>query len=148
MTYLTNQQIFDKVAAHLLKQRHVAYAYADRACVYRDTRNRACAVGGIIPDDAYNPLMEGHVVGAFVGLSKQAIKRKLEWEPQLALAKALDAAGVPCEQSALKLLDSLQVMHDSWALDQKFRAVPKRVILHDLSAVARDHNLHFNPEEH
>lgn len=146
MTYLTNQQIFDKVAAHLLKQRHVAYA--NESCVYRDTKNRACAVGGIIPDSAYNPLMEGRIVQSFLH-PRQKIKEMLaNNQSLLALAKALDAAGVPCEQSALKLLDSLQAMHDDWALGDKFKTVPKRVILHGLSTVARDHDLHFNPEEH
>lgn len=54
----TDQEIFDRVATHLLRQN--AVASRGGCCVYRDDQGRKCAVGALIPDEIYSPRMEGH----------------------------------------------------------------------------------------
>lgn len=51
------QEIFNKVAAHLLKQGRPARE-EDR-CRYRTTDGLSCAVGCLIPDELYSPSFEG-----------------------------------------------------------------------------------------
>lgn len=63
---MTAQEIFDTVINHLLQQGGPAlnYNYDDEAlddpvCRYRSNNGLKCAVGCLIPDDQYDPLMEG-----------------------------------------------------------------------------------------
>lgn len=62
---MTAQEIFDKVAEHLLTQkvesRAVYKGYVNRACAYRGENRTKCAVGILIPDEDYRPEMEGNV---------------------------------------------------------------------------------------
>lgn len=51
------QEIFNKVAAHLLTQGRPARE-EDR-CRYRTTNGLSCAVGCLIPDELYSPSFEG-----------------------------------------------------------------------------------------
>ena len=51
------QEIFDKVAAHLLKQGRPARE--EDCCRYRTTDGLSCAVGCLIPDELYSPSFEG-----------------------------------------------------------------------------------------
>lgn len=57
---LTNQQIFNRVAKHLLAQGR--RAMSNGACVYRGPGGTKCAVGCIIPDELYSPEFEGNNV--------------------------------------------------------------------------------------
>ncbi len=59
---MTAQEIFDKVINHLLHQGGPALDYNyddDPKCRYRSNNGRQCAVGCLIPDNQYDPLMEG-----------------------------------------------------------------------------------------
>ncbi|RWB08804.1 MAG: hypothetical protein EOQ39_18675 [Mesorhizobium sp.] len=56
---MTNQDIFDKVAAHLLTQNAQAREPISGHCAYRGANSMVCAVGCLIPDDKYYPEMEG-----------------------------------------------------------------------------------------
>jgi len=59
---MTAQEIFDKVINHLLQQGGPALNYNyddDHKCRYRSNNGLKCAVGCLIPDDQYDPLMEG-----------------------------------------------------------------------------------------
>lgn len=60
---MQNQEIFDKVAAHLLAQNAKAQCdlgSGNLGCVYLDpTTGHKCAVGCLIPADNYHPNMEG-----------------------------------------------------------------------------------------
>lgn len=65
-TQLTTQEHFDKIVRHLLtqKRRAVAEPYAEYyTCRYREFRedgaNLKCAIGCLIPDEDYDPRMEG-----------------------------------------------------------------------------------------
>lgn len=59
---MTLQEMFDKVAAHLLKQNRKAISADGRSCMYRAPNGDQCAAGCLIPDDKYSPEMEGKTV--------------------------------------------------------------------------------------
>lgn len=56
------QEIFDTVAKHLLTQnaRSVGSYFETGGCRYRGPNGLKCAVGCLIPDELYDPEMEGH----------------------------------------------------------------------------------------
>jgi hypothetical protein len=57
------QEIFDTVATHLLKQgRRTTNPDIPEMCVYRGANGTKCAVGVLIPDEVYDPMMEGRTV--------------------------------------------------------------------------------------
>jgi hypothetical protein len=57
----THQEIFDKVANHLLTQNQQALIVDFMAitCAYRGPENTMCAVGCLIPDNVYTSEFEG-----------------------------------------------------------------------------------------
>lgn len=62
---MTNQEVFDKVAKHLLTQNKKAVSPIDGRCKYR-TEDLKCAGGVMIPDDKYLPKMEGRSMSAVI----------------------------------------------------------------------------------
>lgn len=60
---VTDQAVFEKVAAHLLQQgvRAMRPTPTGHSCSYRGVRETACAVGCLISDDRYDPGMEGKI---------------------------------------------------------------------------------------
>lgn len=93
MKTLTNQQIFDKVLAHLRKQGHASNNSLG-ACLYRSGTGAMCAVGCLIPDSAYNPEIESIDV-------------------HLLPDEVLVASGIdPNDDVQMELCDNLQVAHD------------------------------------
>ena len=62
---MNQQEIFDKVATHLIAQGKQSLGYGDidghlaQACAYRGRGGTMCAVGCLIPDDEYKPEFEG-----------------------------------------------------------------------------------------
>jgi hypothetical protein len=97
---LTSQEIFNKVATHLLKQgKRSVYPTEDGEkgvfCAYRSPEGLSCAVGCLIPDELYDPRFEDRRVGQL---------------PQ----KVLRACGVdPANPEQMSLLSHLQGIHDS-----------------------------------
>ena len=101
MTMKMNQQeIFDKVATHLIAQGKQSLApdphHEGEVCAYRGADGTMCAAGCLIPDDEYDPDFEG-----------------VPWDdleqPVLSLANA--------PQEVHDLITSLQEVHDdewSW----------------------------------
>lgn len=61
---MTPQEIFNKVAAHLVKQGHRSMGVGDHSgdCQYRAANGDMCAVGCLIPEDKYSGVMEGIAV--------------------------------------------------------------------------------------
>lgn len=51
------QEVFTKGLEHLRKQRSPAYERGE--CRYRARNGNRCFIGGVIPDDKYDPMMEG-----------------------------------------------------------------------------------------
>lgn len=61
----TAQEIFDQVAAHLIRQGQPALgrltnSAMSASCMYRGVDGLKCAAGCLIADEEYNPQMEGH----------------------------------------------------------------------------------------
>lgn len=61
---MTNQQLFDTVATHLLTQRtrSIATKNGVTRCAYRGRKGTRCAIGCLIPDDRYDAAFEGFAV--------------------------------------------------------------------------------------
>lgn len=59
---MTDQEIFDKVATHLLAQN--AKSMNESGCAYRGYCGRKCAIGCLIPDDKYHPDIENQTLEA------------------------------------------------------------------------------------
>lgn len=55
-----NQEAFDRVVRHLLVQRAKSrlFGRAGSYCAYRGANGFRCAIGGLLPDDVYDPEME------------------------------------------------------------------------------------------
>lgn len=62
---MTNQEIFDTVAQHLLTQNSRAIDTGG-LCSYRAPDGKKCAVGILIPDNSYKPHFEGFSVSALI----------------------------------------------------------------------------------
>lgn len=56
---MTLQEIFTKVATHLLAQKAKSRASSDGPCAYRGAEGRQCAAGALIPDALYTRAIEG-----------------------------------------------------------------------------------------
>ena len=71
----TIQEVFDHVAAHLIKQgkqsltdKKEGYSYSGiYGCAYRGVNGTSCAVGCLIPDDEYKVVIEGVSVIELLG---------------------------------------------------------------------------------
>ena len=89
------QEIFDKVAKHLLDQGRPAMS--GTACAYRGEHHTMCAVGCLIKDEFYDRGLEGKNCCAAV------------------VSSALIASGVMehREDKVMLLLDRLQRIHDT-----------------------------------
>lgn len=64
---LSAQQIFDRVATHLLTQGRRSLRFRPgsslpEGCAYRGTEGLRCAIGCLISDESYDPRMEGRSV--------------------------------------------------------------------------------------
>ncbi len=86
---LTAQQIFDRVATHLLKQNQKSLS-AKGTCAYRGVGGLMCAVGCLIPIDRYVPRMEGRTVHSIFCLDP----------------------GFTTDEEGRQLLLDLQILHD------------------------------------
>lgn len=118
------QAVFDKVAKHLLTQNKRAMKdfpgeYPIDRCAYRGDGGAMCAVGCLIPDDVYDPSMEGRSAGE--------VMRMLHGVREL--ASVSQALGV-----SHAMLSALQNAHDNyepfeWPME--------------LAYIARQYNLSF-----
>lgn len=95
---LTQQQIFDKALAGIRAQG--GPSHEDGTCKYR-RGGRACGVGQLIPDNAYDPVIDVEADPTVTGLRNC---------PQF--RAALAAGGVDLE-SNFNLLAELQMAHDA-----------------------------------
>lgn len=93
-----NQEVFDRVRAHLLAQGKKSLIIEDdgrRSCRYRGPDGLKCAIGCLIHDEAYTPDLEDRHVR------------------RLRVMRALEESGVMCTD--LCLLSDLQSVHDGIA---------------------------------
>lgn len=102
---LTPQQIFDKVALHLLRQGLVSVNSAGN-CLYRSPEGLKCAIGCLIPDERYSPDFEGGDANTVDYLIAHNSR----------FAGALKATGIDTQHHVSRdLLASLQKLHDHTA---------------------------------
>lgn len=99
---MTLQEIFTKVATHLLTQGKKSEIfteddadYPDSTCAYRGSNGTSCAVGCLIKDEHYDPGFEGRQVST------------------IQVRTALNLSGVPTDHETMRLLGTLQHIHDA-----------------------------------
>lgn len=62
---MNNQEAFNCAVTHLLKQGRQSVYFG--TCKYRHPESgERCAIGALIPDDSYDELMEGRLVGTVI----------------------------------------------------------------------------------
>jgi len=107
---MTRQEIFTKVATHLLTQN--AQSRDGLGCAYRGEEGRMCAAGCLIPDELYTPGLEG----------ASALDAKLVdvWK-QLGISKL--------DQCFIKVL---QVLHDAKPVEEWRDGLKKLAKAHKL----------------
>lgn len=122
---MNNQEIFDKVAKHLLTQNKVSRPEDDRhACLYRGHDGLMCAVGCLIPDELYTTDIE------YVSMADVIHETD---ESAFELKKIFDAIGI--HPTSYNLLSTLQLIHDDKPVeDWKY----------ELMNLAKSENLEWN----
>lgn len=98
-----------RIAAHLAAQRGRAVS-ADKACAYRGADQTMCAVGCLIPDEVYDPGMEG----------KSALEVFAGW-PEALEAVGIDSTFVP------EVMDVIQDYHD-WGAESGLPGYEDRLV--------------------
>ncbi|MDX2059949.1 MAG: hypothetical protein SFV24_19220 [Gemmatimonadales bacterium] len=118
---LTHQEIFTRVYRHLVKQNCQALEAGKTGCQYRTADGLRCAVGSLIPDDLYQPSIEGMRAGAVLwdfwgpeatGEYKAARAGSKTAAGEKALFDTLFNIGVQ-DRRGFQLLGDLQTIHDS-----------------------------------
>ena len=93
---MTPQEIFDQVVAHLRQQGVAAYDQDKASCMYRMPDGKKCAVGCLLLDSEYDPLMEVDFNVEAIFHSYPSIKERLGYKN-------------------LSLLGDLQKVHDQYS---------------------------------
>lgn len=106
---MTNQELFEKVAQHLLTQQRRA-SFGGTCWYY--AKGLRCAVGCLFPEEINTTPFEGVSLRELVDTTRESSSQK----PKLKLlAKALQEAGVKEEQ--YQLLRHLQQIHDDTSVE-------------------------------
>ncbi len=99
---MNKQELFNKVATHLIQQGKPAAEITDSeatgkqvACFYRGPEGTKCAVGCLISDEVYTEELEGF------------------GSKNMYVQQALKQSGVNLDDDSLALLSQLQTVHDS-----------------------------------
>ncbi len=100
---MNNQQLFDIVSKHLLKQgRRSVNAYG--SCRYYGDDGLKCAIGCLIPENKYNKEFEGKIITEKIPMDEVDLMNTNGHKP------ICDAAGIGEDQ--VKLALALQRIHD------------------------------------
>src|SRR5437899_3188379 len=102
----TNQETFNTVVEHLRRQGR--QSIRGHSCLYRGPEGTKCAAGWLIPDDLYQPEMEGTLVGAGAGRNGDERPETLN-----AVSRVLRELG-----HDLELVRHLQSIHDVGTPDE------------------------------
>ena len=103
--------VFMRVRDHLLSQAARAVD-ADGFCMYRGRGGTKCAVGCLIPDEAYDRVMEGSGAKGSIGPLDDGTWEGTWVVRNQALANGLNAGGIPASPAMHELLCRLQRLHD------------------------------------
>lgn len=119
---LNRQEVFDKVANHLINQSAKSinvseYALSGNGCAYRGNNGMKCAVGCLIPDERYSPKMEGKSPSGANDVCREVFNQELF--PEILHDESPTAPGTDWD-----FLRGLQTIHDDssvamWALKLK-----------------------------
>ena len=120
---MSNQEVFNKVLAHLRKQGRAAMD-DESTCVYRAPNGTSCAVGCLLPDNLYDPRIEGESVDALV------------WTR----AGDFPAIAAFLERFDIDLLIDLQIAHDRRLADYGVAFWDQR-----MAGIAEEYGLVYTP---
>lgn len=98
---MTPQEIFDTVVRHLFKQGKRSdrtLSNGNSVCCYRTEAGLKCAVGVLIPDDVYDPVMDDVFTGEGTGIAAMLRKHRDKLPSWFS--------------DNLSLLKQLQIIHD------------------------------------
>lgn len=112
---LTQQQIYDRVCEHLLKQGSQSVRLHG-GCAYRGTDNKMCAVGCLIAEEHYKSEMEGKTIFAIEVLNG-LVASKVVTEEEAKQSTQFEVR-IGHSFSVLTLLDKLQSVHDYDRVDR------------------------------
>ena len=132
---MTAQEIFDTVLTHLREQGKAAKG-RDGDCQYRGTRGTACAVGCLIPDELYNPLIEGLSVDQIFKAAMPEHRQHQARARRPILARIANHLGA----ENLTLLCELQDAHDIDLFNSGLDAWAK-----EMHRIARAFDLKYTP---
>jgi hypothetical protein len=107
MAMRTDQEIFNLVADHLLKQGRKSQTADALQCFYRGPDGLKCAIGVLIPDEFYGPRFE----------DTSSVENLLEQEPVLRALLFEGADTIEKMDRRDELLASLQSIHDCFEVD-------------------------------
>lgn len=134
---MTEQEIFDSVLAHLRRQGQASLS-AGGKCQYRGPDGTSCAVGCLITDELYDPLIEN---ASAIQIMEGHVPHGRERDgPKLLPIMARIAKHLGAEH--LQLLQELQDAHDYHLADDGFPAWEDR-----MRSIALDLSLEYKPVE-
>ena len=119
---ITNQELFDRIAIHLLLQAEKSEDYSN-VCLYRSVEGNACAIGCLIKEEDY------YHNNTYREIEARNINAS---EVQSVVSKSLD---VTLSKGNIGILEELQKIHDEYSPAQWFNS---------LSRLAETRNLHNN----
>lgn len=121
---MTNQEIFNTVVEHLVKQKAMSVDAAGD-CAYRGKNGLKCAVGVLIKDECYDPTIEG---------------KRANSGP---VVKALRASGIEASFASMtsNLLMRLQELHDSTPFYDEYGV---RTVKDKAMAIANSYDLELD----
>lgn len=132
---MTEQEIFDTVLTHLREQGEAATSAGD-SCRYRGANGTACAVGCLIPDELYDPLIEGLGVGRIIEAVVPDYRQDQTQELLPVFARIKNHIGA----EHLPLLNELQEAHDMDLYISGLDAWEE-----EMHRIARDFDLKYTP---
>ena len=101
-------QLIKDIAAHLAKQREqskLVRSTTNYCCAYRGEGKTMCAVGCLIPDEIYHPIMEGMSIGSIFGAYSQVEEH---------IYKKYGVTEGPESEAVYRSLRRAQRYHDSY----------------------------------
>jgi hypothetical protein len=114
---MTNQEAFDKVWDHFVTRGgppSVDLTGPEPGCVYRGPNGERCGAGVLLPDEAYDPGMEGVAIGAILGSVQ--LHQKLHQKRELTI-KAADKIRAAFTEFDRAFVAEIQRAHDEAAVE-------------------------------
>lgn len=138
---MNKQEIFTKVATHLLTQNARSFGPKTGQCAYRGADDRMCAAGVLIPDDLYHAgleqrsVMHQPVVAALIaaGVVPPTELEALAFDDGGGFARQVEFLSESGQAPTLLFLRELQLIHDSHEVEEWRCELGMLAITHDLT---------------